>query len=106
MQEASETVLQEFEIPLCHFLKDDLIVIASKFLGRWPDGFEALRSSNAFPMFATFLYPECLHSSTDLFDNIFIRAFTMAADRLLREQEGIWNGGFSPMAPRACVLSG
>src|SRR5438093_1576393 len=106
MHEAAETVLEEFEITLCHFLKDDLIVVAGKFLDGWPDGFETLTASNAFPMFATFLQPERLHSSTDLLLNVLIRTFMMANDRLLRNEEGTWNGCLSRIAQRGGALSG
>ncbi len=51
--EAAEPVSQEFEIPLCHFLKDGLVVVVSKFLDGWSDSFETLAVCHAVPMFAT-----------------------------------------------------
>jgi hypothetical protein len=68
-REAAETVLQKLSLTLCHSLKDDLIVVASKFLDAGSDGFETLTASCAFPMLTTFLQPERLHGSTDLLLN-------------------------------------
>ena len=53
--EAAETVLQEFEIPFCHFLEDNLIVVASKFLDAGQNGFKTLAASSTFPMNTSFL---------------------------------------------------
>src|SRR5579863_10444861 len=84
--EAAKTVLQLLALAPCHFLKDDLIVVASIFLNVRPDGFETLTASNAFPMLATFLQPECLHGSTDLLLNFLTCSSMITYDHLLRNK--------------------
>src|SRR5262249_1256520 len=99
-------MLQLLEIALGHFLKDDLIVVASKFLNTGPHGFETLAESSAFPMLATLLRPERLHGGSDLLLNVLICAGMIAYDHLVCNEEGTWNGCLPRGAQREGSLSG
>jgi hypothetical protein len=85
-------VLQKLSLALCHFPKDDLIVVASIFLDAWQNCLKTLTAGIAVPMHATLLQPERLHGSTDLFLNFLTLTFTVVYDNLLRDEEGTWNG--------------
>src|SRR5438874_20903 len=90
--EATETVLQLLALALCHFLKDDLMVVASIFLDVGPNGLQTLTAGMAAPMLAMLLQSERLHGSTDLLLNFLTLTFTIAYDNLLRDEERMWNG--------------
>ena len=85
-------VLQLLALALCHFEKDDLIVVASIFLDARQNGLKALTAGMAFPVLAALLQPECLQSSTDLLLNFLTCTGTIVYDNLLRDEEDFWNG--------------
>src|SRR6266568_986671 len=76
--EAGEMVLQLLALALCHFQKDDLIVVASIILDVWQNDLKTLTAGSAFPILATFLQPELLQGSNDLLLNFLSRTFTIA----------------------------
>src|SRR5207245_9149732 len=89
--EAAETVLQLLALTLCHVQKDDLVVVASKFLDAWQNCLKTLAAGIAFPMLATLLQPELLQGSNNLFLNILTRTGTIAYDNLLCDEEYTWD---------------
>jgi len=90
--EAAETVLQLLALTLCHVQKDDLVVVASKFLDAWQNCLKTLTAGIAFPMLATLLQPELLQGSNDLFLNFLTSTGMIAYDDLLSDEEYPWNG--------------
>ena len=92
MNEATETVLQLLALALCHFQKDDLVVVTSKFLDAWQNCLKTLTAGIAFPMLATLLQPELLQGSNNLFLNFLTCTGTIAYDNLLSDEEYPWNG--------------
>src|SRR6266487_1991492 len=90
VHEAAETVLQLLALALCHFQKDDLIVVASVFLDAWQNCLKTLTAGIAVPMLATFFQPERLHGNTDLFLNFL--TFMVAYDNFVRDKEHSRNG--------------
>src|SRR6266699_6952177 len=89
---AAETVLQLLALTLCHFQKDDLVVVASKFLDAWQNCLKTLTAGIAFPMLATLLQPELLQGSNNLFLNFLTCTGMIAYDNLLSDEEYPWNG--------------
>src|SRR5260370_3047723 len=91
-KEAAETVLQLLTLGTGHFLKDDLVEVASICPDGWQNGLQALTTGIACPMLATLLQPELRHGIRDLFLNILLCTGTIVDDNLLRDQEGACNG--------------
>ncbi len=67
--EAPKTVLQLLTLAFCHVQKDNLVVVAGKFLDAWQNYLKTLSAGIAFPMLATLLQPELRQGSNDLFLN-------------------------------------
>src|SRR5579859_7799174 len=90
--EAAETMLQQFWLAPGHFLKDDLVVVASVFFDAGSNSLQTFTAGRAASMLATLLQPELFHGSSDLLLYILIRTFMLVYDRLVRDEEDTHKG--------------